>query len=65
MDQNKYKYHLENLEVMDPDYVVDVLDISSQELLDKFPEKAKAFIEDEFGEEEDNINQLVIDDRGY
>ncbi len=42
---------IEDLKELDPDYVVDVLDISSEELVEAFPYKVKAFILAELGEE--------------
>lgn len=42
---------IEDLKELDPDYVVDVLDISSEELVEAFPYKVRAFIIAELGEE--------------
>jgi hypothetical protein len=44
----KYKYSM-----MDPDYIVDVLNISSQELLDHFPQKFEALLNEEFNAEDE------------
>lgn len=33
----------------DPDYVVDVLGISSQELMDAFPDRVTRFLKEELG----------------
>ena len=37
---------LELLREQDPDMVVDLLDISSQELIEMFPEKVRAYLEE-------------------
>lgn len=50
MEDIDYQYHLENLMNSDPDYVVDVLGITSEELVEAFPKKAKAFILSEFND---------------
>lgn len=42
---------VEDLKELDPDYVVDVLDITSEELVNAFPFKVRAFIIAELGEE--------------
>lgn len=49
MNKDDFEYHIENLKLCDPDYVVDVLDITSEELIKAFPRKARQFIEEEFG----------------
>ncbi len=43
-----------DLKVLDPDYVVDVLDITAEELVNAFPYKVRAFIAAELGEEDDD-----------
>lgn len=43
-------YHLDDLRVCDPNYVVDVLNISSERLVDDYMEEAIKFIREEFGE---------------
>ena len=42
------EYHLDNLKVQDPNYVVDVLGITSEQLLEAFPREALRFIEEEY-----------------
>lgn len=42
---------LDNLKEEDPDYVVDVLDISSEELIKKFPTKVARYLAQEMGTE--------------
>lgn len=37
----------------DPDELVDILGVSSQELIDAFPEKVRAYLEDEYDVEDD------------
>lgn len=39
---------------IDPDELVDVLNISSQELLDAFPEKVHAYVTEEYEHVEDD-----------
>lgn len=48
MDKGTLEYHLDTLRECDPDYVVDVLEISSAELIAVFPDRARLFIEKEF-----------------
>lgn len=49
MDTENYYYHLATLREQDPDYIVDVLDISSDDLLRAFGTRAEAYIEEEYG----------------
>lgn len=49
MDDLTLLYHLENLKECDPNYVVDVLNISSERLVDTFLEEAIAFIKEDQG----------------
>ncbi len=44
---------IEDLKELDPDYVVDVLDISSEELVEAFPLKVRAFIANELGDDDE------------
>ena len=48
MDEQELEYHLDTLRECDPDYVVDVLEITSDELIRAFPDRARSFIEKEF-----------------
>jgi len=54
----KYEELLVNLVNEDPDYVVDVLGISSWELVNKFPVKVKRFIEEEYNVRPENAGVL-------
>ncbi len=47
---DEYRFHLENLREQDVDALVDILGISSQELMDMFPEKVAEFIKKEYFE---------------
>ena len=49
MEKIDYEYHLENLKESDPDYIVDVLEITSEQLIKAFPNKVRKFILEEFG----------------
>jgi hypothetical protein len=49
MNELDYKYHWENLEALDPDQLVSDLNLSSEEILSAFKEKADRFIEETFG----------------
>ena len=51
MSPEEWEYRLENLMEADPDYVVDVLNISAEELIQAFPEKVKQHIYEEFDSE--------------
>ncbi len=51
MDQRLIDYHIETLYQQDPDYIVDVLDISTEELLEHFLWKAVKYVQEEFGDE--------------
>ncbi len=42
---------IEDLKELDPDYVVDVLDISSEELVNAFPYKLLVFLKAELGDD--------------
>lgn len=44
-----YTHYLVNLVNEDPDYIVDVLGLSSWELIKAFPVKAERFIKEEYG----------------
>jgi len=43
-------YHLDDLKECDPNYVVDVLNISSERLVEDYLDEAIKFIKEEFGE---------------
>ncbi len=51
MNKDLLEYHLNTLYECDPDYIVDVLDITTEDLLDKFYPKAAAYIMEEFGDD--------------
>ena len=42
-------YHYENLSMLDPDQLVSDLNLTTQEILDAFHDRAVQFIEKEFG----------------
>lgn len=46
----QYRFHLENLREQDVDALVDILGVSSQELMDMFPEKVAEYIKKEYFE---------------
>lgn len=47
---------------MDPDYIVDVLDISSRELIEAFEDKFIEFCEEEFSNDDEEVE---TDEEGY
>jgi len=49
MEDLELLYHLENLKACDPNYVVDVLNISSERLVDTFLDEALRFIKEDQG----------------
>lgn len=49
MDESEFNYHLGTLKECDPEYVVDVLEITTEELIAAFPQRASNFIEGEYG----------------
>ncbi len=49
MDDIELLYHIDNLKACDPNYVVDVLGISSERLVDTFLEETLAFIKKDMG----------------
>jgi hypothetical protein len=49
MNDIELLYHLENLQALDPDQFVSDLNISTDELLEAFQERALKFIREEFG----------------
>ena len=51
-DEWRYKYSL-----MDTDYVVDVLGITSLELIDAFPNRFATFIETEFTFDDEEVDE--------
>mgnify|MGYP000167816457 CR=1 FL=1 len=50
MEGRLEQYYMETLSALDPDQLVSDLRIESDEILEAFPEKAKRFIEREYGE---------------
>lgn len=44
-----HQYHLENLKEQDPDYIVDVLELTAEDILLAFPRRAMEYIETEYG----------------
>ena len=49
MTPQEFALRWDDLAEQDPDYVVDVLGITTEELLDAYADKAEAYIEKEFG----------------
>jgi hypothetical protein len=49
MNTEEFNYHLATLKESDPEYVVDVLGVTSEELIAAFPRRAANFIEEENG----------------
>lgn len=49
MNNEELAFHLATLKECDPNYVVDVLGITSQQLIDSFYDEAIAFIEEDMG----------------
>jgi len=49
MDESEFNYHLATLTESDPEYVVDVLGVTTEELIAAFPQRAANFIEEEYG----------------
>ena len=49
MDDRELEYHLDKLAACDPDYVVDVLGLTSEQLINAFPREARAFLEEDLG----------------
>lgn len=52
MSKDPYEM-IEDLKELDVDYVVDVLGITAEELVEAFPDKVLAFIKAELGEDHD------------
>jgi hypothetical protein len=50
MNQIELLYHLDNLRECDPNYVVDVLGITSEQLVNDYLDLAIKFIEEDQGE---------------
>jgi len=48
--ESEVVYHIENLKNMDPDYVVDFLNLSSEEIVEAFLSRAIRMCKEEFGE---------------
>lgn len=48
--ESELVYHIENLKNMDPDYVVDFLNLSSEEIVEAFLGRAIRMCREEFGE---------------
>jgi len=49
MEHEELMYHLDNLRACDPNYVVDVLEITSEQLVADYLDKAIKFIEEDMG----------------
>ena len=47
MDQLEFEYFYGHLLECDPDYVVDVLGVTTKEILEAFPKEAARFIKEE------------------
>lgn len=54
-----FQKYLVDLVNSDPDYVVDVLGISSWELVHKFGDKVEQFIEEEYGVGPEDAGELL------
>jgi len=50
MEPMDLMYHLDNLRECDPNYVVDVLNITSEELVNDYLDRAIEFIKEDQGE---------------
>lgn len=55
------KESLKELESMDPDELVDVLGVSSEQIIRAFPGRAYDYIRDSFGYPEDNDGEEAIE----
>lgn len=51
MNVDEWSYRYATLAASDPDYVVDVLNISTKELMQAFPDKVEQHIHEEFDSE--------------
>jgi hypothetical protein len=49
MSSFDYEYHMDTLREQDPDYIVDALALTTEELLHAFSQKAIDYIEEEYG----------------
>lgn len=49
MNTSEFDYHLATLRECDPEYVVDILEVTTEELIAAFPRRAANFIEAEYG----------------
>lgn len=49
MTPQAFALHWDNLAEQDPDVVVDLLGVTTDQLLDAYADKAEAYIEKEFG----------------
>jgi hypothetical protein len=49
MNEQEFDYHLATLRESDPEYVVDILEVTTEELISAFPRRAANFIEKEYG----------------
>lgn len=49
MDELQVQYHLQHLAHLDPDQLVNDLQLTTEEILDAFEHVARHFIEREFG----------------
>ena len=51
MSPEEWEYRLGTLMESDPDYVVDVLHVTTEELIQAFPEKVRQHLHEEFDSE--------------
>lgn len=51
MNMSEWAYRLADLLAQDLDYVVDVLGLTVEDIIDKFPDEVDDYIEREFGDE--------------
>ena len=49
MNEIDFRYHWDNLEALDPDQLVSDLNLTTEEILRAFSQKAGDFIEREYG----------------
>ena len=50
LTQPEFDYHLATLHEQDPDYIVDALDLTTEQLLAAFSNKAAVYLEQEYGD---------------
>jgi cell wall assembly regulator SMI1 len=49
MDTLEYKYHYELMEQLDPDVLVNDLELETADIMARFPTEVKRFIEENYG----------------